>query len=236
MKLKTFVLWIYNSLLDLIYPRICQSCGNTLFKHETILCLLCEARLPLTNTHQESDNVIEQLFWGRCQLYSAAARHVYQAGGKVQHLIHQLKYKNKPEIGVYLGEIYGRELMKSEKFRSVSVIIPVPLHLKKLSSRGYNQSEKIAEGLAKTMRGQLNTKSLIRKVATETQTRKNRWERYKNTKEIFALENSEILENKHILLVDDVITTGSTIEGCVKLLSEIPGIKISVVALASAAH
>lgn len=236
MKSLTYLRQAFESLVDIIYPRNCQSCGNTLFKTENIICLICEARLPLTNSHLEKDNAVEQLFWGRCTVHSAAARHVYQAGGKVQHLIHQLKYKNKPEIGVYLGELYGRELSKSERFNTANLIIPVPLHLKKLKSRGYNQSEKIAEGLAKSMHIILDTNSLIRKVATETQTRKNRWERYKNTKEIFAITDKVSLENKHLILVDDVITTGSTIEGCVNLLSDIKGVKISVVALASAAH
>lgn len=227
---------IGSSLLDLIYPRICQSCGLSLYKNEDVLCLFCDARLPLTNYHLQLDNPVEQVFWGRINLHSASARHLYQVGGKVQHLVHQLKYKGKKEIGVYLGNKYGIELMKSPRFVGVQYIIPVPLHLKKMRTRGFNQSEMFGLGLAQTTFGKLDTTTLIRAVATETQTRKNRWERYKNTKEIFTLQNPEKLENKHVLLVDDVITTGSTIEGCVQLLKQINGIKISVVAIAAASH
>jgi ComF family protein len=152
--------------------------------------------------------------------------------GKVQQMIHQLKYSKKPEIGIYLGKLFGKYLSESPCFQGIDVIIPVPLHPKKNKTRGYNQSEKIAVGLSQTMNIVVDTTSFVRRTETETQTRKNRFSRWENVKEVFAVADENALKSKHILLVDDVITTGATIEGCIRKLTAMEGVRVSVVSLA----
>jgi len=223
---------ILNDFLSLIYPQICMACGNNLFKYEECICTSCLFHLPKTNFHLEKDNPVSKLFWGKIKLESVAAYYYFNKGSKVQHLIHQLKYKGHKEIGVTIGKLYGMDLKTSQLFNDIDAIIPVPLHFKKQKRRGYNQSLLIAEGLSKAMQVDVNTDTLFRKVASETQTKKSQFKRWENVKEIFDISDNHSLENKKVLLVDDVITTGSTIEACANALNKTPEIKISVVALA----
>ncbi|MFO8086932.1 MAG: ComF family protein [Bacteroidales bacterium] len=222
-----------GNLFRLVFPVYCQSCGSNLHAGEDTLCSHCEYQLPVTSFHLENDNPVEAIFWGRIELHAAASFLYYQKGEMVQHLIHLLKYHSKPEIGIYLGKLFGQYLMQSQRFADVRYIIPVPLHWKKKKKRGYNQSEKIVDGLVTSMEAEKDIKSLIRKVHTSTQTKKSRYERWENVSSIFEISSqARQLENQHVLLVDDVITTGSTIEACFSTLHEIPAIKISVVSLA----
>ncbi|MCX6230687.1 MAG: phosphoribosyltransferase family protein [Bacteroidetes bacterium] len=227
---------LFQDFFALIYPNNCMACGNNLFKNEHIICTSCLFHLPKTNYHLTTDNPISQAFWGRTNIDAAAAFYYFTKAGKVQHLVHQLKYKGKKEVGVYIGELYGKELIESSEFSKTEVIIPVPLHPKKEKKRGFNQSEVFASGLSVSMNVPLDTKTLIRTFASETQTRKTRFKRWENVKEIFSLQQAEKLENKHILLVDDVITTGATIEACANLLNTIKGVKINVASIAVASH
>jgi len=225
--------WL-DDLLSLFYPKLCQSCGKSLFYKEEIICLQCKLHLPETGFHLEKDNALEQFFWGRVPFERASAFLYFVKKGNVQHLIHRLKYKGKEEIGIYLGKLYGKKLIQSEDFRSIDFIVPVPLHLSKLKLRGYNQSELFANGLSESMNVPVNTTILIRQKASETQTRKSRFKRWENVKEIFTIENGEVFENKHLLLVDDVITTGATLESCAGILLKISGVKVSVASIAVA--
>lgn len=224
---------ILHDLLALIYPDICQSCGNVLKKHENTICTFCLYHLPKTNFHKQQDNPVEMLFWGRTEVYSAAACFYFHKGSKVQHLMHRFKYKNQRQIGVVIGHHYGMDLLLSSQFKTVEVIIPVPLHPKKLKIRGYNQSEMFANGLAKAYNVPVDNVTLMRSFFSETQTRKSRLARWENVNSIFEIENKH-LAGKHVLLVDDVITTGATIEACVNSLLQIPGVRISVAAIAYA--
>ncbi|MCF8217962.1 MAG: ComF family protein [Bacteroidales bacterium] len=222
-----------TDLFRLVFPVYCENCGETLHKGEECLCSFCEYQLPQTHFHLQTDNPVETIFWGRIPVFAAATFLHYQKGEMVQQLIHQLKYHGKGHIGVYLGRLFGQQLMQSQRFNDVNVIIPVPLHWKKKKLRGYNQSEKIAEGLEKSMNAVKDTQSLLRVTHSSTQTKKTRYERWENVKSIFQLSpESSKLENQHVLLVDDVITTGSTIESCFLKLTEINGIRISIVSLA----
>ena len=160
----------------------------------------------------------------------------FYKGGKVQQLMHKLKYKGQSEIGIYLGNMYGKELIKTTRFNTVNYIIPVPMHPKKQKKRGYNQSEIIARGLSQSMNATVDTATLIKSTSTQTQTRKSRFSRWENVKEVFELKEHNHLIDKHVLLVDDVITTGSTLESCILNLLKVPGIKISVASLACAYH
>ncbi len=230
---RKLLLHSVEDLINLVFPVNCEYCGENLRRGEETLCSFCEYQLPKTKFHLQPDNPVEAVFWGRVKLYSAATFLYYQKGEMVQHLIHQLKYHGKGHIGVYLGRIFGQHLNESSRFATADRIIPVPLHWRKMKLRGYNQSEKIAIGLAESMDAVLDTKSLKRTVHSSTQTKKSRFERWENVKAIFELgDKVEELEGKHILLVDDVITTGSTIEACVNRLSAIKDIKVSIISLA----
>lgn len=225
-----------NDFFALIYPKVCVACGKSLFKKEYSICTYCSYHLPKTNFHLLTNNPIEKIFWGRVEIFSAASFYNFGKGGKVQHLIHELKYKGQKDVGVTIGNLYGSELKKSKNFNSIDTIIPVPLHPKKQKKRGYNQSEFFAEGLSKSMNVQTDFKTLFRVYESETQTKKSRFNRWKNVESVFQLKNEERLKGKHILLVDDVITTGATIEACAQTLLQIPETKVSVATIAYANH
>jgi len=219
---------IIEDFISLLYPRVCAACGNSLFRHEEIICTYCLYHLPKTNYHLLDESPLDKVFWGRAQLAHTAALYNFQKKSKVQHLIHQLKYKGRMDVGIHLGKLLGSDLMKADKFRDVSKVIPVPLHPGKQRKRGYNQSEQIAIGMAKAMNIEMDASSFIRTVDTETQTRKSRFARWENVKEIFKVTNPSQLANKHLLLVDDVITTGATLESAAHILLSIEGVKLSV--------
>lgn len=204
-----------------------------MFKKEDCICTHCLYHLPKTNFHLYPDNPVIRLFWGRTPVFSASSLFSFSKGGKVQQLVHQLKYRGKREIGVSLGKFYGNELKQSPLFSGVEMVIPVPLHVKKLKRRGYNQSEIFGQGVAKSMNIEVPKNVLIRITPTETQTQKSRFARWKNVEEVFKVSQPEKIKNKHVLLVDDVITTGATMEACANKILEIPGTKVSVAAIAS---
>jgi ComF family protein len=188
--------------------------------------------LPFTDFHLQPDNAVAQQFWGRVPIEAASALLYFSKGSRVQNLMHQLKYKNKPEVGVYLGKLAGKCLLENAVFAAADVIIPVPLHKQKLLKRGYNQSLSFAEGLAEKLQVPVSVDNLIRTTGTESQTKKSRTSRYENMKEVFSVKNPSLLTGKHVLLVDDIITTGATLEACCNVLLEIPGVKISIAAIA----
>ena len=223
-----------NDFISLIFPRICAACGNSLWKNEEGLCRLCEYHLPKTNFHHDLENPVTRLFQGRVRIETGAAFLYFNKGGKVQHLVHQLKYKGRKDIGILLGAQYGQLLKFAPLFNSTDAIVPVPLHPKKHKQRGYNQSEQFAIGLAGSMNIPVNMHLLSRTKATETQTRKSRFSRYQNVKEIFTVTSPQEWMGKHLLLVDDVITTGATLESCIQALTAIPDVRISVACLATA--
>ncbi len=181
--------------------------------------------------HEE--NPVSRVFWGRVNIKAATSFLFFSKQGKVQNLIHQLKYRRQKDVGIELGRIFGKDLQQSPHFTNIDFIIPVPLHPKKLSKRGYNQSLVIAEGLKKSMGIEIFT-GLQRKTHSSTQTKKSRYQRWENVKDIFEIINPEKLENKNILLIDDVLTTGATLEACAAVLSEVPNITISIATLAYA--
>ncbi len=228
--------YLYD-FFSLFYPKTCYACSLNLYKNESVICTSCLFKLPKTNYHLEKDNPVCKIFWGKTLVEHATAYYFFSKTGKVQHLIHHLKYKKAKEVGVFIGEIMGKELLESEFYKTVDVIIPVPLHPKKEKKRGYNQAEIFAIGLSKSMNLPLNKTSLIRTYASESQTKKTRFKRWENVKEIFSVNNTDELKNKHILIVDDVVTTGATLESCINLLlNKIDGIKVSVAAIAVASN
>jgi len=225
---------VLEDFISLIYPHICMSCGKSLFKKEICICTYCKYHLPKTNFHLEEDNPVSRMFWGKVNITAAASYYYFNKGSKVQKLIHNLKYSGQKEIGNTIGEFYGTELKESELFKNIDNIIPVPLHPRRQRKRGYNQSAFFAEGLAKGIEAVYDYELLYRSYDSQSQTRKSRFERWKNVEYIFKLKNPEDLEGKHILLVDDVITTGSTLEACAQTLLKVNGVKVSIATIACA--
>ncbi len=224
----------FNDLLSLLYPELCQACSNSLFKHEHLICLSCLYKLPKTNFHLEHNNTIEKIFWGRVPVEKATSYLNFRKGGKVQNLMHNFKYKSKKNIGFYLGEHFARDLKKENWFDGIDLMIPIPLHYKKQQIRGYNQSEEIAKGLESITSIPVEIKVVERRLPSQTQTKKSRFKRWENVSEIFKIKEPQKIENKHLLIIDDVITTGATIEACAQKLLQVNGVKISVATLAYA--
>jgi ComF family protein len=229
--------YLYNfwdDFISLLFPRLCFACGDHLLRNENFICTGCYVVIPRTNYHIQNDNPVEQLFWGRCLIERAAAFSFYNKGSRIKNLIHNLKYKGIREIGYELGRIYGLSLKSSGFINGMDIIVPVPLHPSKKRIRGFNQSESISEGIAEVTGLPVDANSLIRREVTGTQTRRSRYERWTNVEGIFRVTDADMIRGKHILLVDDVITTGSTIESCANELLKTEGVKVSVVAMAFA--
>jgi ComF family protein len=223
---------LWDDFLSLLFPRLCYACGNHLLRNEKLICTECYVLIPRTNYHLENDNPVARIFWGRCRIEKAAAFSFYNRGSRIRHLIHNLKYKGIKDIGPELGKIYGMALSQSGFTRDIDLIIPVPLHPSKERIRGFNQSYLISEGISEATGVPVGAKLLKRKLKTETQTRKSRYDRWKNVEGSFSVEDPLSVRGKHILLIDDVITTGSTIESCATELLKTEGVRVSVVALA----
>jgi len=218
---------------SLIYPHYCAACGCALYKNEIILCMKCYAELPRTGFHKDPENEVAQLFWGRIRLCHVTSFIYFAKGSRYQKILHALKYNGQTEIGIEMGRMFGSEL-KDTSFSEADLIIPVPLHRKKHRKRGYNQSELIASGMAEVLRLPVQTGLISRIDDTLSQTRKSRYERWENVRYTFRCENPEAARNRHVLLVDDVITTGATIEACASCLLSSGDVTVSVASLAFA--
>lgn len=220
--------------ISLLFPELCQACGEGLITGEELLCTDCRYNLPFTNFHLKPDNMVAQQFWGKINLEAAYALCYFTKGGKMQHLMHQFKYKGMQKTGDLLGNIAGEQLIKNHIFKTADLIIPVPLHKSRLRKRGYNQSMCFARGLAQKLDIPVDEHNLVRIKATETQTHRSRFSRFENMQQVFAITNPDVLINKHVLLVDDVVTTGSTLEACGAELLKIEGLKLSIATIACA--
>lgn len=225
-----------DDLASLFYPRLCLACGTNLPPSTSLLCLSCQYRLPQTHYHLSKENPFTERFWGRVDVKSAAALYHYDKDGKVQRLVHQLKYKHQPDIGVELGKIFGRHLQASTYFQSLDGIVPVPLHPRKQHLRGYNQSECFARGLSASMGLPYYPHALARSQYTETQTAKTRLERMENVMQAFELARPEEVSGRRLLLVDDVLTTGATLEACSLALLSCPNTEVSLATIAIAGN
>lgn len=203
---------LFIDFLTLFFPHTCVACSEGLVKGEEILCSQCLIDLPRANYTERIDNPLAEKLAGRLPLQYATALLKFKKGGIAQKLLHQLKYKGNQEVGLQLGKILGKEIR--EAGWAVDIIVPVPLHKHRLRQRGYNQSAVFAQGLSEEMGVSFLENISIRKKFTETQTRKSKISRWENVENVFGIEQAEILKNKHVLLVDDVVTTGATLEAC----------------------
>lgn len=223
-----------DNIINLFYPRVCTSCGKLLIRQEDTVCLSCQYLLPKTGYESHSDNPLAQNFWGQVDFHAVTAEFFFSKTGKIQNLIHKLKYQGSRESGIFLGQQLGASLKKAPLFQGIDYIIPIPLHPKKEYQRGYNQSFIISQGVEKETNIPIVNDCLYRKIYTSTQTKKSREERLENVRDIFEIKNQEKLIGKHILLIDDVLTTGATLMAAGKTLLKIPDIKISVATAACA--
>jgi len=226
---------LINDFMSLIYPQQCEACANNLFAHEQFICTHCKLNLPKSNYHTYPDSELSRTFSGRIPLINASCYYLYEKSGKIQKLLRAIKYEEQKELGEHLGILYGKDLAKQTSYADISVILPIPLHKNKLKLRGFNQSEWFAKGLSKSMEKEMDLQSLERIVDTATQTKKRKFQRWENVEGIFKVKDQAALVNKHILLVDDVITTGATIEASWSALRHVPGISVSVASIAFAA-
>ena len=229
MNLKT----LGNYLLSLFYPEECIVCKNILIEGEEYLCLHCLHKLPKTNHHLCPDNAASKNLIGKVVFKTATGYLFYSKGGLSQSIIAEIKYKGNRRFGAWIGAYLASDIKDSGFFNDIDLLVPIPLHKKKLRKRGFNQAEIIAQGISDTTDIPIDTNGLQRAIANPTQTRKGSFERWLNTKDIFVIEDADCFKNKHILLIDDVFTTGSTIEAAIDVINkECENVEVSVLALA----
>jgi ComF family protein len=225
---------ILSDLRHLFYPHICSGCGSDILSEDNLLCAKCFLNLPVTLYAQYKNNPIEKIFWGRIPVTAAHAEFYFAKESLIQHLIHQLKYKGNKEVGIFLGEMMGRTLLNSNRFNNINGLIPLPMFPDKERKRGYNQAAIICNGMSAVMNVPVLNNILIRRRLTETQTKKHRIERWENVEDSFAVKNESLVKGKHLLLIDDVITTGATLEASGNCLLKIPGVQLSIATLTTA--
>ncbi len=222
----------WSRVFDLIAPRACVICGNRLALSENTICARCNLHLPRTGYHKSPyENEMAKLFWGQIPIEKGAALFYYEAHSQVSKIIYSLKYGNRPETGIIMGRMTSREFETSKYFEDIDIIIPVPLSKKRLRHRGYNQSMEIAKGINEVTNIPIINNAVTRHTFTESQTHKDRWGRMENVEGVFVLNNTGAIKDKHILIVDDVVTTGATIISLAKELMKAGDIKISVISL-----
>ena len=221
-----------SSVITLFFPKLCHACNTVLKDNEIDICVGCRHELPVTNYHFERPEIVKKIFYGRVQLEAATALFYFHKKGRVQQLLHHLKYQGDEDIGRVFGNWLGAELQESPYYESIYVVIPVPIHLKKLKQRGYNQATLFAQQIAKVLNVPYVDDVLLKSVNTKSQVFKSREARFQSVSHSFYAQNLNTVDNKHILLVDDIITTGATIEACALVLNPEKKVRLSVATLA----
>ena len=223
-----------GDFLSLFFPKICLTCNDSLARGEEVICTACEYKLPQTDFQLGENNPVEKYFWGRVKIERAASLYYFSKGTRIQKMIHQLKYRSRKDIGLKLGKLCGNLLKTSGRFDDIDMILPVPLHRKKIRRRSYNQCAVIAEGMSEAMGIPWFSDTIEKTRYTATQTKKTRFERWMNVEGTFKIDQPELIANKHILLVDDVITTGATLEACSAAILQNENVKVSIATVATA--
>lgn len=219
-------------LINLLFPKLCMGCNSLLLNNEEIICSECNHYLPYTNHHILENNDTTKKFYGIIPIEFSASMLYFHQKGIIQNMIHNLKYKNRQEVGTLLGKWYAKDLKSVDKIKTISEIIPVPLHKKRLEERGYNQITTFCEALSNELKIPYNPNLLYRSRYSKTQTKKDKENRKDIVNSLFDVNFIEADHNKHFLLVDDVMTSGATLEACAKALLKIPNCKVSIVTIA----
>ncbi|MFY7651253.1 MAG: ComF family protein [Chitinophagaceae bacterium] len=223
---------IIQALKHIVFPHLCEGCADSRLPSNQLLCAACLVQLPETKFAADTQNAMATQFFGRIHLEHAIAAYYFTKNSLLQHLMMQLKYRNQPQVGFYLGQQLGYQLKQYEQLNDIDILVPLPLNEKKKAKRGYNQAEEIVKGMISIWPKEMDTVSVVRNVFTESQTTHSRVERLQNMQGVFAIAYPEKLANKHIALVDDVVTTGATIEACGEKILAIEGTKLSVLSVA----
>lgn len=223
-----------KSIINLFFPKVCYACHNLLNDNEDTICMNCRHDLPITNFHFDNNDSVAKVLYGRAKIENGTALFRFEKKGNVQRLIHNLKYKDHEHIGFVLGNWLGGELKTLESYKNIDVVIPVPLHKNKLKKRGYNQVALFGQQVAEALNVDYLDDVLVKVTNTKSQVNKKRLARWTNSDELFTLKNIEAIDNKHILVVDDIITTGATLEACISVLNQAKNIKISIATMAIA--
>lgn len=220
-----------TDFIHLFFPHVCAGCGSDVIAIDHQLCLHCISELPFTNFFQQPGNPVERKFYGRLNVSHAASGYFFTKDSLIESLIYELKYKGNKTIGLYMGERLGH-LLENSRFNDIDIIIPLPLNARRLKKRGYNQSGLLCEGIASARSKPIISTAVIRKVNTETQTHRGRITRWENMDGVFAVAEPAAIENKHVLLVDDVVTTGASLEACGAEILKVAGTTLSIATLA----
>lgn len=223
-----------KNLLNLFFPMVCEACNNVLADNELVICTKCRHDLPVTNFHLENSETVKKVVYGRVKLEQATALLYFSKKGVVQQLLHNLKYRGHKDISGFLGKWLGAELKTIEAYKQIDVVVPVPLYKTKLRQRGYNQVEQFGKAIAEALSVDYNDSVLIKTKSTKTKVFEGRLTRWSDEGAVFAISDYSTLKGKHILLVDDIITTGATVEACATELLKIDNIKLSLATMAIA--
>ena len=226
---------LIDSFISLFFPERCIHCGKPLKENEHYICETCRSDLPYTHFAKFNDNILTRSFWGRIPIHTAFSYLHYYKQSAVQKILYKIKYQNSPDLAIFLGEEFGKKLLQLDYGKiDFDFFLPVPLHPHKQKIRGYNQSEQLAIGLSNILNKPIETKAVIRSIFTKTQTKLTGQQRWQNVKGIFNIANHKKLDNKHVVIIDDVLTTGATIESLAQTLLSIKNIRISILTLATA--
>jgi ComF family protein len=225
-----------ESLLRLFYPLLCKACGDEVFRQDNHLCWRCLQELPLTHFEQHAENPVKHIFTGRLRLQQACSFVYYNKDSITQAIVHRFKYQSEKELGIFMGEMMGQAMFAHPHHQHYDAIIPLPLNERKLRQRGYNQAALLALGISRALGKPVETSAVMRTRYTSTQTKKNRIQRWMNVEHVFDIDANHNLQGKHVLLVDDVITTGATMEAMGQVLEAVPGLQLSLCSLAYASR
>lgn len=227
-KIKTYA----SDFLHLFYPHICIGCGSDVLADTQVICAKCFNGLPVTNYFNHANNMVERIFAGRILVQNAGSLYHFSKQSILQNIIFEMKYRDNKDAGIFLGKQTGKAIAASGLYNDVDVIVPLPLNKRKQKQRGYNQALLIAQGIADVMQKPIADNIAVRKIYTETQTHKDRISRWHNMQHAFSVHNAAELEGKHVLLVDDIVTTGATLEACGQTILAIAGTKLSIATVA----